>query len=202
MNRPANATTTAISPAVNARTRKRSRSINGAAVRRSTITNTTPSPRASASSATTGGLVQPIDSPWLSASRSANRLPAVSTAPGRSNGWRCPGRSAGRTRAAHSIAKIPTGRLTRKIARHVPTSVRMPPSAGPRLRPIATLTALRPSAFPRSPGPKVRAMIAGPIAISAAAPTPWTALEATSATGPGAAPQRTLATVKIAKPAR
>jgi hypothetical protein len=45
-------------------------------------------------------------------------------------------------------------------------------------------------------------MIAGPIAISAAAPMPWTALEATSAPGPGAAPQRTLAAVKIAKPAR
>ncbi len=150
----------------------------------------------------TSGLVQPHGSAWLSARRKANRPPAASTAPGMSKDWRRPAISAGRTRAAQAIAKTPTGTLTRKIARHVPSSVSRPPRVGPRLRPIATLTALRPNAFPRSPGPNVRAMIAGPMAMIIAAPTPWTARAAISAPGPGAAPHMTLATVKMANPTR
>ena len=75
----------------------------------------------------------------------------------------CRGVSAGSTRAAQTIASTPIGTLIRKIARHVPTWVRIPPSAGPRLRPIETLIAVEPqgpaplaapgTSAPRSPGP-------------------------------------------------
>ena len=97
---------------------------------------------------------------------------------------------------------MPTGTFTRKIARQLPSSVSRPPSAGPRLRPIDTLTAFRPSALPRSPWANVRAMIAGPIAMIIAAPTPWTARAAMRAPGPGAPPQTALAAVKTANPTR
>ncbi len=45
-------------------------------------------------------------------------------------------------------------------------------------------------------------MMAGPMAMIIAAPTPWTARAAMSAPGPGAAPHSALAAVKTAKPAR
>ena len=202
MKSPMKATKTLARPAEKARMPKRRRSIIGAAVRRSTTRKASPSAPARRSSPTVPGLVQPHAPPWLRASRRARRPAEARAAPGTSNDSRRPGRSAGRIRAAQAMATSPTGTLTRKIARHVASSVRRPPSAGPRVRPIETLMALRPSARPRSPGPNVRATMAGPIAMSIAAPTPWSARNPMRAPMPGARPHRTLAAVKIANPAR
>ena len=198
---PQNATTTLASPAVNGRMRNSARSISGWADARSAITNAAPRTMDTATSPSVAGLVQPQAWPSLRARSRANRAPPDRAAPRMSKVLPGPGVSAGSTRAAHTMARIPIGTLMRKIARHEAAWVRMPPSTGPSVRPSETLMPLSPSARPRSPAGNVRVMIAGPIAMIMAAPTAWTSRKATRAPALGAAPHRTLATVKIANPA-
>ena len=99
-------------------------------------------------------------------------------------------------------ASRPIGALIRKIARQDAAWVRIPPSAGPRLRPIEVAMPLRPRARPRSCGGNVRATIAGPIDMIIAPPTPWTTRKPISAASFGAAPQQMLASVKTVNPTR
>ena len=120
MNRPAKATTTLARPAANARIRNRARSIIGCRAERSTTMRAIPRTTDATSRPTVAGLVQPHDWPSLSASRSANSAPADSPAPRMSNDWPLPRVSAGSTRAAQTMARMPIGTLIRKIARHVP----------------------------------------------------------------------------------
>ena len=202
MNRPANATTTLARPAAKGRIRNRARSIIGWIEARSTATRAAPSTPKATRSPIVARLVQPHVWPSLRASSSANSATPESAAPRTSKDWPLPGFSSGSTRAAQATARSPIGALIRKIARHVATWVSSPPSAGPRLSPIETLTPLRPSARPRSLAGKVRATMAGPMAMIIAAPTPWTTRKPISAASFGAAPQQMLASVKTLNPTR
>ena len=190
VNRPEKATTTLASPAENGRILKSARSIIGWTEPRSVTMKAAPRPTNASSSPLIAGLVQP------------KTATPDRAAPRTSNDWPFPGVSAGSTRAAQMIASRPIGALIRKTARQVATWVRTPPRAGPRLRPIATLTPLSPRARPRSLAGNVRATIAGPMAMIIAAPTPWATRKPTRAATFGEEPQHTLAMVKIVKPTR
>ncbi len=72
---------------------------------------------------------------------------------------------------------MPTGTLTRKIQRHDRTARIRPPATGPTMLPTAHVIELMPIARPRSPRGKASVMIAMPLAISIAPPTPWTQAE-------------------------
>ncbi len=202
MNRPANAMTTLALPAENARIVNRRRSIIGWLVRVSAHRNSARDTAAVASSARISGLVQPSDCPWVRASSRVSSAVPDNAAPRMSNVCPTDRRSSGSTRAAQMMARIPIGRLTRNTPRQVANSVSAPPSTGPSVRPSETLIALIPSARPRSPGPNVRATMAGPIACSMPAPIPWTTRNAISAPGLGAAPHSALATVNTPNPTR
>ena len=65
---------------------------------------------------------------------------------------------------------MPKGILTQKMLRQPNVEIRSPPRLGPEIRPALTTMAKVPSAPPRSFEGKVCVMIAGPLAMSMAAP--------------------------------
>jgi hypothetical protein len=71
----------------------------------------------------------------------------------------------------------PTGRLIKKIDLHPRCSTRTPPRIGPVKKPAETTDPTIPNAWPRSSSGKAVVMIAGPMAIKAEAPRPWSILE-------------------------
>jgi len=75
---------------------------------------------------------------------------------------------------------MPTGTFTRKIQRHDRTARITPPATGPTMLPTAHVIELMPMARPRSPRGKASVMMAMPLAISIAPPTPWTRRKSTS----------------------
>ena len=93
--------------------------------------------------------------------------------------------------AANSVtttAPTATGRLRKKIARQETSSVSQPPSSGPSASAMADTPAHVPIALPRSSGGNALVMIESVPGIISAAPTPWTAREATSQPSVGAKP--------------
>jgi len=87
-----------------------------------------------------------------------------------------------------TTATAATGRLMKKIARQLTSSVSQPPSSGPSARAMALTPAQVPIARPRSAGGNVLVMIDSVPGIISAAPRPWTAREATSQPSVGAKP--------------
>ena len=175
VNRPEKTITRLASPAEKARIRKRARSIIGCTARVSTRRKSGPEDD------------EGRQEPERRRARPAPRLAVDEREEegedgGRREGGARRGRTTGRRRGAARPAGCgpPTGSRRSRPARsrgRSPARCRTrsgaPRAPGPRLSPIDTLMALMPRARPRSPGPNVRATIAGPIAWSIPAPTPW-----------------------------
>ena len=90
----------------------------------------------------------------------------------------------------------------KKIARQVTSSVSQPPTSGPSASAIADTPAHVPMALPRSWGGNALVMIDSVAGIISAAPTPWTAREATSQCSEGAKPIVAEAAAKTTTPIR
>ena len=96
---------------------------------------------------------------------------------------------------------IPSGTLTRKIARQPSPAISTPPSEGPSAVPTADIVPEQPHG---ATGPRLRDGLADkamPIAIMTAAPAPCAARAAISSHSVGAMPHRTEATVNRTRPA-
>lgn len=91
------------------------------------------------------------------------------------------------SRAATSVA-ADTGRFTQKTHRQLATAVRSPAISGPIERNALEIAARSPTARPCSPGGKAATTTASDAGIITAAPTPWTARAAISASPEGAIP--------------
>ncbi len=104
--------------------------------------------------------------------------------------------------SAITIAPAATGRFRKKIDCQLTLWTRKPPTTGPMARAIAETPAHVPIAFPRSAGGNALVMIDSVAGIISAAPTPWTARQATSHVSLGANPMAPLARAKIVTPAR
>jgi hypothetical protein len=87
------------------------------------------------------------------------------------------------------------------MLRQPKTCANSPPMELPSMSPADTATAMTESARPRRPGSNAAATMAGPFAMSIAAPTPCAARAAISEPTVGAAPQRSEPTTKTARPA-
>ena len=123
--------------------------------------------------------------------------------PAQSIMWRCD--SSRDSRVANSVtatAPTATGRLRKKIARHETYSASAPPTTGPIASASADTPAQVPIALPRSSAGNVTVMIERVAGIMNAAPTPWTARNATSQAWPGAKPIAALDSANTTTPNR
>ena len=169
--------------------RSASKSTTGAADRRSIATNAAPEATLSASSPMIPGEPQPQALPSTSANTSAVSDTVSAAMPGTSTVR--PTVSSRDSSAANSVtatAPTATGRLRKKIARQETSSVSQPPSSGPAASAIADTPAHVPIALPRSSGGNALEMIERVPGIMNAAPTPWSARDATSQPSDGAKP--------------
>ena len=96
---------------------------------------------------------------------------------------------------------MPSGTLTRKIARHPSPAIRRPPSEGPSAVPVADIVPSSPMARPVSAFGTVSPTSATVRAIRMAAPRPCAARAATSSQSVGARPHRAEASVNREAPA-
>ena len=135
------------------------------------------------------GEPQPQPLPSTSASTS-EPSPAVSARMPGTSIWRLAvsSRDSWVANSVTTTAPTATGRLRKKIARQETSSVSQPPTSGPSASAIADTPAQVPIARPRSSGGNVLEMIESVPGIISAAPTPWTAREATSQPSVGARP--------------
>ena len=180
-----------------------SKSTIGTGERRSITTNAIPATTAVANRARISGEPQPQALPSTRARTSAVSESVSVAMPGRSTFFETV--SSRDSSAANSVtitAPTATGRLRKKIARQETSSVSQPPISGPSASAIADTPAQVPIALPRSSGGNALAMIDSVPGIMNAAPTPWTAREATSQPSVGAKPIVAEATAKTTTPNR
>ena len=106
----------------------------------------------------------------------------------------------GRDRRARTKARMPSGTLTKNIARQLAPAISRPPSDGPRAVPSADIVPSNPMALPVRALGTVAPTIAMASAIMMAAPKPCAARAAISSPSVGAIAHRTEATVNKATP--
>ena len=102
--------------------------------------------------------------------------------------------------APEETPAMPSGTLTRKIARQPSPAIRMPPSDGPSAVPTADIVPSSPIALPVLAFGTISPTNAMLSAIMMAAPRPCTARAAISSHSVGATPHRTEASVNRAMP--
>ncbi len=111
---------------------------------------------------------------------------------------RCRTRGTIRNAAIIPIRQI--GTFRKKIARHVTSSVKMPPSSGPATTPSPATAPHTPTAWPRSSGGNMWVISANVCGSSIAAPIPCTIRKAISRSALFASPQMSEAVTNTARP--
>ena len=109
--------------------------------------------------------------------------------------------SDGRTCSPNRIARMPMGTFTRNTQCQLATAVIIPPMNGPRVYPVALASVITPRLSPRMREGMSFTQIIGAVDAIMAAPTPWTALNASSMPKLSDRPHMSDPTVKTANPA-